>query len=53
MLCAVSLRTFRLVESFFEHDGQAVCAKCKHDAIAYAQPPVPYVDLPLRSVRSR
>lgn len=31
------------VESFFEHEGQAVCAKCKHEAIAYAQPPAPYV----------
>lgn len=29
-----------LVESFFEHDGQAVCARCKQQAIA-AEPVIP------------
>ncbi|KAF4324057.1 hypothetical protein JM18_001958 [Phytophthora kernoviae] len=28
-------------ESFFEHDGQAVCAKCKHEAIALDEPSAP------------
>ncbi|KAE9035576.1 hypothetical protein PR001_g7399 [Phytophthora rubi] len=28
-------------ESFFEHDGQAVCAKCKHEAIAVDEPSFP------------
>lgn len=30
-------------ESFFEHDGQAVCAKCKHSAITYEDPSITYV----------
>ncbi|ETN04254.1 hypothetical protein PPTG_14956 [Phytophthora nicotianae INRA-310] len=28
-------------ESFFEHEGQAVCAKCKHEAIAQDEPSFP------------
>ncbi|KUF94855.1 hypothetical protein AM588_10008012 [Phytophthora nicotianae] len=30
-----------LSESFFEHEGQAVCAKCKHEAIAQDEPSFP------------
>ncbi|KAF4040819.1 SH3 domain [Phytophthora infestans] len=32
--CSASLSA----ESFFEHEGQAVCAKCKHEAIALDEP---------------
>lgn len=30
-----------LSESFFEHEGQAVCARCKHEAIAASEPSLP------------
>lgn len=30
-----------ITESFFEHDGQAVCAKCKHSAITLEEPVAP------------
>lgn len=35
------LLVFYSPESFFEHDGQAVCAKCKHSAITLEEPVVP------------
>ncbi|CAH0474944.1 unnamed protein product [Peronospora belbahrii] len=36
-----------LSESFFEHESQAVCAKCKHKAIALEEPSLPEKLIPV------